>query len=102
MTLLIMALIVEEYFSTDHVSQLAINILYCVPHFSVYFFYLNLKFRYMNFHILCILTFCNAYVALKYDVLMFFSLLLIIFLLLNIILELIVLTGLHSAFQLFP
>ena len=43
MTLLIMALIVEEYFSTDHVSQLAINILYCVPHFSVYFFLFKFK-----------------------------------------------------------
>jgi len=72
---------IEEFFSTDHDSQLAINILYCVPFFQCFQFYWILQCRYMSFHILCISLFCYAYVALKYGVLLFFSLLFIMFLL---------------------
>jgi len=74
---------IEEFFSTNHDSQLAINILYCVPVFQCFQFYWILQCRYtrMDFHILCISLFCNAYVALNCCVLIFSSLLFIMFLL---------------------
>ena len=48
---------IEEFFSTDRDSQLAINILYCVPFFHCFQFYWILHCRYMNFHILCVSLF---------------------------------------------
>ena len=98
-----MPFIIEEFFPTDHDSQQAINILKSVLFFLLFFhFYLILQCRYLKFHILHVSLFCNAYVALKYGVLMFCSLLFIMFLLLLCNFVTFALTVLRSAIQLFP